>query len=142
MQISASRLSRAIVALLAAVGLVVVPGVGAAAASTPTVKLMTRNLYIGADLTPVVQATSLPQFLTATAQTFMKVQASDPRERIKAIAREIADADPMIIGLQEVELIETDTDPPTNDGPATPANTTVFDFLQMLLGDLASQGTP
>jgi endonuclease/exonuclease/phosphatase family metal-dependent hydrolase len=142
MQISASRLSRAIVALLAAVGLVVVPGVGAAAASTPTVKLMTRNMYIGADLTPVVQATSLPQFLTATAQTFMKVQASDPRERIKAIAREIADADPMIIGLQEVELIETDTDPPTNDGPATPANTTVFDFLQMLLGDLASQGTP
>ena len=137
---SPSRLSR-IVALLAAVGLVVVPGAGAAV-STPAVKVMTRNMYIGADLTPVVQATTLPQFLTATAQTFVKVQASDPRERIKAMAREIADADPMIIGGQEVELVERDTEPPTNDGPATPANTTVFDFLQMLLGDLALQGTP
>jgi endonuclease/exonuclease/phosphatase family metal-dependent hydrolase len=139
---SPSRVWRAIVALLAAVGVVVVEGPGAAQAATPTVKVMTRNMYIGADLTPVVRATTLPQFLTATAQTFQKVQASDPPERIKAMAREIADADPMIIGLQEVQLVQTDTDAPTNDGPATPANTTVFDFLQMLLDELAAQGTP
>jgi hypothetical protein len=48
----------------------------------------------------------------------------------------------MIVGLQEVELIQTDTDPPILDGPLTPANTTVFDFLQMLLQELTAQGTP
>jgi endonuclease/exonuclease/phosphatase family metal-dependent hydrolase len=136
------RLSRVIVALLAAVGLVVVAFAGAAQAATPSVKVMTRNMYIGADLTPVVQARTFPEFLAATAEAFKKVQASDPPERIRAIAREIADADPMIIGLQEVQLLETDTDPPTNDGPATRANTILFDFLEMLLDELAAQGTP
>jgi endonuclease/exonuclease/phosphatase family metal-dependent hydrolase len=136
------RLSRAIVALLAPVGVVVVAAAGAAQAATPSVKVMTRNMYIGADLAPIVGATSLPQFLTATAEAYEKVQASDPPARIKAMAREIADADPMIVGLQEVQLVETDTEPPTNDGPATPANTTVFDFLEMLLDELAAQGTP
>jgi len=136
------RPSRATVALLAAVALLVVAGASAAQAATPRVKVMTRNMYIGADLTPVVQATTLPQFLTATAQAYEKVQASDPPERIKAMAREIADADPMIIGLQEVQLVARDTEPPTNDGPATPATTTVFDFLEMLLDELAANGTP
>jgi hypothetical protein len=136
------RLSRAIVALLAPVGVAAVAAASAAQAATPSVKVMTRNMYIGADLTPIVRATTLPQFLTATAEAYGKVQASDPPARIKAMAREIADADPMIIGLQEVQLVETDTEPPTNDGPATPATTTVFDFLEMLLDELAAQGTP
>jgi hypothetical protein len=134
--------SRAVLTLIGAVALLAVASAAAAQAATPRVKVMTRNLYIGTDLTPVVQATTFGQFVTATAQAFTKVEASDPPERMKAIAREIADADPMILGLQEVQLVEKDTEAPTNDGPATPANTVVFDFLEMLLDELAAQGTP
>jgi endonuclease/exonuclease/phosphatase family metal-dependent hydrolase len=140
--LSSCRLRAIVALLLAMVGLVVVAAGGAAQAATPRVKVMTRNMYIGADLTPLLSAATLPDFLRASAQIFENVQASDPPERIKAMAREIGDADPMIIGLQEVQLVEKDTEPPTNDGSATPANSTVFDFLEMLLDDLAAQGTP
>jgi hypothetical protein len=136
------RRSRSMLALIGAVGLVAVAGAAAAQAAAPGVKVMTRNMYIGTDLTPVVQATSFGQFVTATAQAFSNVRSSDPPQRISALAREIADADPMILGLQEVQLIEMDSEPPTNDGPATPANTVVFDFLELLLDELAAQGTP
>jgi hypothetical protein len=139
---SRSRLSRAIVSVVGAACLVAVAGVAAAEATTPRLKVMTRNMYIGTDLAPVVQATSFGQFVQATAQAFANVEASDPPGRIKALAREIADADPMIVGLQEVQLVEKDTEAPTNDGPATPANNVVFDFLEMLLDELAAQGTP
>ena len=125
-----------------AVALLAVAIGATAQAATPRVKVMTRNMYIGTDLTPVVQATTFEQFVTETARAFTKVQASDPPERIKALAREIADADPMILGLQEVQLVERDTEAPTNDGPATPATTVVFDFLELLLDELAAGGTP
>jgi endonuclease/exonuclease/phosphatase family metal-dependent hydrolase len=137
-----SRRSRTFLILIAAVALWAVLSAAVAQAAAPRVKVMTRNMYIGTDLTPVVQATTFQQFVTETARAFTKVEASDPPERIKAMAREIADADPMILGLQEVQLVEKDTDAPTNDGPATPANTVVFDFLDMLLDELAAQGTP
>lgn len=140
MAVFASRRLRAILAM-SAVG-VVVGAAAAAAQAAPKVQVMTRNLYLGADLTPVFQATTFPQFATATAQTFSKVQASDPIERMKAVAREIADADPLIVGLQEVAVIQTDTTPPTNDGPVTPADSTAYDFLELLLDALAAQGTP
>jgi endonuclease/exonuclease/phosphatase family metal-dependent hydrolase len=138
---SPSRLRPLATALIAALAVTGLVGASAAQAATPTVKVMTRNLYIGTDLSGVVQATTFPQFLAATARAFTTVEASDPPGRMSALAREIRDADPMIIGLQEVQLIERDTAAPTNDGPSTPANQVVFDFLQMLLDDLASQGT-
>ena len=115
---------------------------GAADAARRPVNVMTRNMYAGADLTPVVQARTVPEFVAATATTWEKAQASDPRGRITALAREIADADPMVLALQEVELWQTDREPPSNDGSATPAETTEYDFLQLLLGALAAQGTP
>jgi endonuclease/exonuclease/phosphatase family metal-dependent hydrolase len=93
-------------------------------------------------LMPLFQAPTPAAFFAAAGQAFQRVQASDPPERIKAMAREIALADPAIIGLQEVELWQADTTPPTNDGPATPADTTVYDFLQLLVHALAAQGTP
>jgi hypothetical protein len=132
---------RARIALIAAIA-GCLAAAGTSQAATPPVKVMTRNLYIGTDLTGVTQATNLSEFLAATAHAFTTVQASDPPGRMKALAREIADADPMVLGLQEVQLIEKDTVAPTNDGPATPANDVVFDFLPMLLDELAAQGSP
>jgi endonuclease/exonuclease/phosphatase family metal-dependent hydrolase len=113
-------------------------GAGVAQAH-PKVEVMTRNMYIGTDLAGLFAAQSLPQFVVAAGQAYTKVQASDPPARIRAMAREIDKTDPEIVGLQEVALFQTDTEPPILDGPATPANTTAFDFLQMLLDALAER---
>jgi hypothetical protein len=111
-------------------------------ARKPRIEVMTRNIYIGTDLTPVVAAPNFPAFLAATAQAFNNIQASDFPARAKALAAEIDASDPHLIGLQEVELIRRDTVPPVLDGPASPATTVVYDFLSILRNELAARGAP
>lgn len=105
------------------------------------VKVMTRNLYLGADLAPVFTAPSVPDLLVRAAQQYQMVQATDFSARAKVLAREIKDADPVLIGLQEASLWRRG-EPGVLDGPATPATTVVYDFLQILLDELAAQGQP
>lgn len=137
--LSSKRL-RLTLLLLAMAGALASAGAGVAQAHPHSkVEVMTRNMYIGTDLAGLFAAQSLPQFVVAAGQAFTKVQASDPPARIRAMAREIDKTDPEIVGLQEVALFQTDTEPPILDGPATPANTTAFDFLQMLLDALAER---
>jgi endonuclease/exonuclease/phosphatase family metal-dependent hydrolase len=96
--------------------------------------IMTYNLYLGADLTPVIGA---PPSLTipAAAAAWAHVQATDFRIRAEAIARAIAAKHPHLVGLEEVSLWETGSSPA---GPFT----TSYDFLQILLDELAKKGTP
>lgn len=75
---------------------------GATAAAQPKVKVMTRNLYFGADLTRSIVAPTLPDFLAANAQIWTNVLGSDIPARARAIAREIALTRPDLVGLQEV----------------------------------------
>lgn len=103
------------------------------------VKVMTRNLYFGADLTPLVGATSIPDLAVKAAQVFGIVQATDFPARAKALAFEIEKADPHLIGLQEVALWRTGA-PGVLDGPVTPATNVVYDFLTSLQSELASRG--
>lgn len=105
------------------------------------VKVMTRNLYLGADLAPVYAATPISNLLATAAQQYQMVQANDFAARAKVLAREIADADPILIGLQEASLWRQG-EPGVVDGPATPATTVVYDYLQILLDELAAQGNP
>lgn len=106
------------------------------------VKVMTRNLYLGASLTPAIQATTQLQLALAGTQIWNTVLATDFPTRAGLLAKEIADADPALIGLQEAAIWRTG--PP--DGPpilgGTPATTVEFDFLQILLDELAAIGTP
>lgn len=103
------------------------------------VKVMTRNLYFGADLTPLVGATSIPDLAVKAAQVFGIVQATDFPARAKALAFEIEKADPHLIGLQEVALWRTGA-PGVLDGPVTPATNVVYDFLALLQSELANRG--
>jgi endonuclease/exonuclease/phosphatase family metal-dependent hydrolase len=89
---------------------------GAAASAHPakppkrrTVTVMTRNLYLGADLDPIVKATSLPAALQAVAAGWAQVQANDFSVRARAIAAELARAKPDIVGFQELTLYRTQT---------------------------------
>ena len=134
----ASRIRRAGVVLIAAVALLALSGSPSAGAPSPKsrpVKVMTRNLYLGADLTPAIAAASIHQMLAAGAQIFSTVQRTSFPERAVALAREIADADPTLLGLQEVATWYSG---PFND-PA-PATTVEYDFLQILLAELAAAG--
>ena len=109
----------------------------AAAKGDPRVTVMTRNLYLGADLGPAINATSLPRFLAATAAIYSHVHKVDFTERAKVLAREIVDAGPDLVGLQEAAMWRIG---PIGD-PA-PATTVTYDYLALLRAELAALGQP
>lgn len=100
------------------------------------VNTMTRNLYLGADLTPAIQAGSLPGFVAANGQILREVTLNDFPTRAEGLADEILDLEPDLVGLQEVALWRTgpvDFEVLTK-GPS--AATVRYDYLQELLAEL------
>jgi endonuclease/exonuclease/phosphatase family metal-dependent hydrolase len=69
--------------------------------------VMSRNLYLGADLGEVVAAGSLPVFLAETTEVWNTVLGNDFHARAELLADEIARARPEAIGLQEAYLWRT-----------------------------------
>jgi endonuclease/exonuclease/phosphatase family metal-dependent hydrolase len=98
---------------------------------------MTQNLFLGADLNPIFRAPSLFALFAAVGGAWDSVQANDFPARAQALADEIAAARPDLVGLQEATLYRTDVPP---DGPATPAETVAYDYLQLLVDALAQRG--
>jgi hypothetical protein len=137
----ALRARLVVAAVLGAVALTAIASVPTADASPRPAKVMTRNLYLGADLTRAAQATNVQEFLDAVSTNFTNFQATDFPARAKALAREIEEADPALIGVQEVSLWRQG---PVGvlDGPATPAQDVVLDFLPVLRAELAARGIP
>ena len=114
-----------------------------AQAAPRPVKVMTQNLYLGADLTPAIQATNGGMLALAGTEIWNTVQATDYPARAKAIAREIVDADPDLIGLQEAAHWFTQT--PGDGIPGlggTPATESAIDFLEILGDELDALGVP
>src|SRR5919198_5885008 len=129
-----------LLAVLAAVAALAAP---AARANDETnqdhrrVTVMTQNLFLGADLNPIFRAPSLFALFAAVGGAWTSVQANDFPARAQALADEIAAARPDLVGLQEATLYRTDVPP---DGPATPAETVAYDFIQILQDALAQRG--
>ncbi len=65
-------------------------------------KVMTQNQYLGADLAPLFTAASEAEFNAEAVEALRLIAANRPTERIKAMAAEIAKAEPALVGLQEV----------------------------------------
>ncbi|KMT22129.1 endonuclease/exonuclease/phosphatase family protein [Clostridium cylindrosporum] len=95
-----------------------------------TFSVMTWNIYLGADLTPMIAATpmQIPQRVTELFRQFL---ATNFPSRAKTIANQISLNKPDIIGLQEVAIWELI--PPNS-------NKVVYDFLDILLYELKSKG--
>ncbi|MFD7257969.1 hypothetical protein [Streptomyces sp. NPDC059874] len=113
--------------VLGALLLPLVPGslTAASAAEPPaTLRVLTRNLYLGADLAPVLAATTQEALVGAVTTAYGNVRATNFPERAEALADEIADSDPHLVGLQEAVLWRSQT--PANPGPATDIE---YDFL-------------
>src|SRR5262249_42497473 len=106
------------------------------------VTVMTRNLYVGADLSPLAAAlaSGSPSAIIGAASTIWAgVVSTNFTERAEALADEIADAQPLLIGLQEVSLFRTGA-PDSFVGNPTRAEAVAFDYLDILLRELRERG--
>jgi endonuclease/exonuclease/phosphatase family metal-dependent hydrolase len=117
------------------------------AAATPsqsndakTVTVMTRNLYLGADVAPAVAAVlsgDPAAIVAAVSEVWGKVQFTDFPARAEGIACEIAAAQPDLIGLQEAELWRSQTPADSVFGNARHVE---YDFVKILLKALKARG--
>jgi endonuclease/exonuclease/phosphatase family metal-dependent hydrolase len=98
--------------------------------------VMSRNLYLGADLDPVIAADSPEKFLAATTAVWAMVNKNSFHVRVNAIAEEIAAARPELVGLQEAYLWRIQSPGDKIAGGDTPATTVVFDHVQELVDAL------
>lgn len=112
------------------------------------ITVMTRNIYLGGDITRPLRATSgltggaaLVAFGNANHALRDVVDRTDFPARSKLLAREIADTEPDLIGLQEVALWRSGPLQLNAIGAAN-ATTVDYDFLATLLADLAAIGEP
>lgn len=105
------------------------------------VSVMTRNLYLGADLGPAIEAENTCDAIDAGGDILNEVDATNFPERSKLLAAEIAKADPDLVGLQEVALwrFQEDADFDESAG-GTPATAVRYDFLALLQQRLKAQG--
>jgi len=99
------------------------------------IKVMTQNLYLGADLFPAVEASAqgTTAFLLAAAKVYQEAMASDFETRAAAFAKTVKAKDPDIIGLQEVSNWITARN---SDGPALQSQ----DFLKIVKKALKAEG--
>jgi endonuclease/exonuclease/phosphatase family metal-dependent hydrolase len=131
---------RAVAALLAA--LCACAAAPAAASAKPQdLKVMVRNVYLGADLIPLATQPDKATFERAAAERFQVVQRNDFPSRAKALAAEIRKAKPDIIGVQEAAIWRRGADG-VKDGSATPATQVIYDSTDELLKALRAAGTP
>ncbi|MGV1010220.1 MAG: endonuclease/exonuclease/phosphatase family protein [Dermatophilaceae bacterium] len=122
------------VALVAFVSLIVATPSTASAGGVrpddPQLTVMTRNLYLGASLTPALAATDTTSFLKAVAEIYRTAQFTDFPTRAQAVADEIASNRPDLVALQEVSEWVT-------SGPGVPPT---LDFLTVLTSALSAKG--
>jgi endonuclease/exonuclease/phosphatase family metal-dependent hydrolase len=123
--------------------LVLAPGVFAAPPdhAGPRLTVMTRNVYVGFDVTVALDAIASGDFVrivTTSKLAWDTVRASDFHARAHRLAAEIADTRPEVVGLQEVALFRSQE--PADFSPTPNAETVDLDFLQILLEALEARG--
>lgn len=106
------------------------------------IEIATLNQYLGADLTPVLTASSPEAFNAALVDVLTEVAQSDFPARAETQARAIAKRSPAIVGLQEVWLLSCiDANPADNLGCEDPDIADAFvDHLALTLDALTAIG--
>ena len=116
----------------------------APAAQAQEITVMTRNLFLGADLNPAINAPGIGEAINGAGTVWNELQATKFPERAVPLAAEIKASRADLVGLQEVALwhVQQPSDggaPPISPVPgATPATTVAFDFLALLQAQLGS----
>ncbi len=105
------------------------------------ITVMTRNIYIGADVDVILAAEDPNDVPLLTAQAFQTLLATDFHERAVALAAEIVAKKPHLIGLQEVTTIRIQSPGDFVVGGTTPATTVLFNYLDILLDAISARGS-
>jgi endonuclease/exonuclease/phosphatase family protein len=137
-----------VLGLIAALTLALLPGVADAKAKGKKkghqLTVMTRNLYLGADLSPALEATSVDGAVNAAYQIEQQVHRTKfPSVRAALLANEIKKRKPDIVGLQEAAWWRTGPYDPsaiTGSPKATQTDPQGGDFLSDLLTQLNKGG--
>jgi endonuclease/exonuclease/phosphatase family metal-dependent hydrolase len=121
------------------------PGGPNGAGGTRNAKVVSANLYVGADFTGIAALDpNDPQFaqklLAAVVATYGRIVASDFPKRADALAREIVERGPDLVALQEVSLIRRQFPGDFALGGSTPATEVHLDYLAILLDALERHG--
>ena len=122
--------------LLAVLVLAMLAAPARSQAANPRVSVMTRNLYLGADLSPGIAAQNFDQLKDAAGTILNQVDQNNFPVRARGLAQEILQKRPALVGLQEAALWRT---APCGSPFFPPQATTVrYDFIQLLLNRLGS----
>ena len=117
-------------------------------AGSPSLEILTWNVYVGASLEDILLAETETDFLLAVMAAWAEVQATNFEERAEALADQIVARAPHLIGLQEVTLFRRQSPgdlalvaagfiPPE---AAQDAEDVELDYLSLLLDALADRG--
>lgn len=92
------------------------------------IDVMTQNQYLGADLAPLLEAATSGgpfdpvAFNNALVEALKKIAESSPAERVRALAEQIAQRNPDVVGLQEAYKFECTPVPSVPLPPDTGCN--------------------
>ena len=116
------------------------PAVAEAAKRKPVkLSVMTRNIYLGGDISKPIGTTTPAEFAQKNGEVWRTVQRTDFPARAKALAKEFRSRKPDIAGLQEVALWRKSPDG-QSDGQQTASTIVVYDFLALLQAELRASG--
>ncbi|HEX6888793.1 MAG TPA: hypothetical protein VF143_11860, partial [Candidatus Nanopelagicales bacterium] len=118
---------------VAPAGAAPLPGGVPAADSPDELRVMSRNLYLGADVGVALEL--LPDMPAAAQFMWDQVAATDFSARVGLLAAEAALARPDVIGVQEATIWECRPSPWSSP-------TTVYDFTQQFLDATRDAGVP
>lgn len=101
-------------------------------------RVMTYNVYEGADLSIAFSAETPEQFLYAVGTILSSVQASDPPARAAAVAKVIGKSQPTLVSLQEGT--EWDMCPTSDFQNCSAPPAVLYDLLNLVEKALQTQG--
>ncbi len=104
--------------------------------------LMTQNLYLGTPVGDVFGASTEQELVTAGSQAWATLLASDYPTRAGALADQIVQARPDVVGLQEVTLWRDQTPGDVMTQRSPDATHEALVFLEILLAELDERGVP
>jgi Endonuclease/Exonuclease/phosphatase family len=130
-----------VVVALAAITALALPVAAEAAKKKkpPNVTVMSRNIYLGSDLTGALLAPSQTEVFEEAGIIWRNMQETNFVARAKLLADEIVAANVDLVGLQEAALWRRDT-LGAPDGTASPAREVVYDFVHQLRSELRERG--
>lgn len=104
------------------------------------IKVMTWNIYVGADTDPITMAQTVEEIPVEAAYALLDVVATNFHERKLAIVDEIVAEKPHLIGLQEVSIIRRQSPGDYLIGNPVEATEILYHYLNALTGELDRRG--